>query len=75
MLGSKAYASSKRQGAYEDFFGIHTCRKFNMILDHVKIEMHFRVLGLIGPMWYFLVAFVIPSCDLGKWKLFMPCLP
>jgi hypothetical protein len=28
---NQTYASNKRQGAYEDFFGIHTCKKFNML--------------------------------------------
>jgi hypothetical protein len=38
MLLSKTYASNKRQGAYDDFIGICTYRKFNMILDHDELR-------------------------------------
>ncbi len=47
LLLSKTCASNKRQGAYEDFFGICTCRKFNMILDHDAL----RCIMCFGPHW------------------------
>jgi hypothetical protein len=49
MLISKTYASNKRQGAYDDFFGIHTCRKFNMILDHAELRCIFVFWASLAP--------------------------
>jgi hypothetical protein len=49
MLLSKTYASNKRQGAYDDFFGIRTCRKFNMILDHAELRCIFVFWASLAP--------------------------